>query len=279
MMLSVANVQKNTRELNFGDPHIPFYVLQDGQLVPDEITRATPPPNPWRLYWKNRVSDWMNRSTLLSLFNEASNKAIEGLQKQRQALEDGLKKTTSVAAAPAPALPDGYVGSRRTYVPDLPETQKAWAIGEAFLDLMRQDCSAHGAEFWIVTDDSDVQSNPSLAERASFLSEMHIPSLAASDQRVRRFADAHGIPVLLLAPPMGDYAAAHGVALHGFPATPFNSDPWPINTGHWNELGHELVGAMIAQSLLQRSSVIRLWTSSSATDPNLLPDHILEVNK
>src|SRR5271163_3927882 len=80
LVLSVANVAKNTRELNFGDPHIPFYVLRNGQLVPDEITRATLPPNPWRFYLKNRVSDWMNRSTLLSLFNESTNKAIEGLQ-------------------------------------------------------------------------------------------------------------------------------------------------------------------------------------------------------
>ncbi len=71
---------------------------------------------------------------------------------------------------------------------------------------------------------------PQLGERAHSISEMHIPSLSASDERVRRFADAQGIPLLLLAPPMGNYAVVHGVAQHGFPATPFNSDAWPYAT-------------------------------------------------
>ena len=274
LLVSVPNVFKNTRELNWGDPRIPFYVLQNGKLVPDELTRSAPSPDPRRLYLKNCLSDLMNRSSLLSLFNEALNKAIERLEKQEQVVAGWMRGTTSSAAGPLP--PGGYE-ARWGYLPYLPETQQAWTIGEAFLDLMRQDCSDHGAEFWIVNVDEEIQAHPSLAERARFVSRLRIPSLEASDQRIQRFGEAHGIPVVLLAPPLGDYAASHGVALHGFPASPFNSDPWPFNTGHWNELGHEVVGTVIAQSLLQRSSVIRRWTSS-ATPSNLPARETLEVN-
>jgi hypothetical protein len=277
LLLAVPNIQKNTRELFWGDdPRIPFYVLKNGQLVPDELTRAAPLPNPLRNYWKNRIFDLMNCSTLLSLFNEARNKGLEGLEKQKQALRGMLRKSTPSSAASA--LPGGDVVTHRTYLPDLPETQEAWAIGEAFLELMQQECSDHGAEFWIVTPDEDVQSYPSLAERDRFLREMNLPSLNASDERIRRFADAHGIPVMILGPPMADYAVAHGVALHGFPATPYNSDPWPYATGHWNELGHELAGSLVSQAMLQRSSVIRPWMSP-ASNPNLTGGHSSGMNQ
>jgi hypothetical protein len=275
-VLTVANILKNTRELNWAVPPPPFYALQNGHLVPDAITQAAPPPNPRRVYWRNVISDWMNRSTLLSFFNEALNKAIERLQKQKGDLGARLRRTTSVSAGSA--LPGGDEIARGTYIPDLPETQEAWAIGEAFLDLMRQECSARGAEFWIVTTDEDTQAYPSLAERERFAKERHIPSLSASDQRVQRFAEARGIPIVLLAPFMSSYAASHNVALHGFPATPFNSDPWPYAMGHWNELGHELAGNMVATQLLGRSSVIRLWTSSDAS-PNLFAERKRESNR
>lgn len=60
-------------------------------------------------------------------------------------------------------------------------------------------------------------------------------------------------------------------------AIPFSSHPWLANTGHWNEFGHEMAGTPVAQSLLQGSSVIPLWISS-ATNPNLPPGHMLEIN-
>jgi hypothetical protein len=54
---------------------------------------------------------------------------------------------------------------------------------------------------------------------------------------------------------MGDYAASHGVALHGFAHSPFNS-------GHWNELGHEVAGGVVAQELLARSGAVHKWTAA-----------------
>lgn len=247
LVISVPNFFKNTRELNWGDSRVPFFVFQNGRLVRNETTPPPPPFTRWRYYWRDRFSDLMNRSTLLTLFNEATNKAMEGLQEKKRVLADKLRPTP--ARSVAPMLPDGYA-----YLPDLPATQEAWTIGETFIELMRQECADHGAEFWIVTADQDMQSHPSLAERQRYAAKMHIHSLEASDQRVRRFGEAHRIPVILLTPPMSDYAASHNVALHGFPATPFDIDPWPYGTGHWNELGDELAGSYVAEQVLQRSS-------------------------
>lgn len=246
LSLSIFTILKNTRELYPGDPKgTPFYILRDGQLVPDSLTGAALPPDARRLHWKNLSSDWMNRSALLSLFNQAR---VE-LQKQEQAAVAKVKRKPGIAAAST--IPADYM-TFWTYLPDLPATQQAWAIGEAFLEAMQKDCARHGAEFWIVITDEVMQSHPSLAERARFIREKHLPSLAAGDERVERFADAHEIPVIPLAPPLGDYAASHGIALHGFAHTPFND-------GHWNELGHELAGNVIADQLLNRSSVVRQW--------------------
>jgi hypothetical protein len=249
LSLSVFTVLKNTRELYPGDPKgTPFYVLQGGRLVPDPLTRAARPLDARRLYWKNLSSDWMNRSALLSLVNQAR---VE-LEKQQQTLLARLKRKPNVPAAST--VPPDYM-SYWTYLPDLAATQPAWAIGEAFLEAMQKDCSEHGAEFWIVIADEVMQTHPSLAERARFIREKHLPSLAAGDERIERFADAHGIPVIPLAPPLGEYAASHGIALHGFAHTPFND-------GHWNELGHELAGNVIADQLLNRSTVVRQWGAS-----------------
>jgi hypothetical protein len=191
----------------------------------------------------------MNRSSVLCLFNEAR---IE-LAKQVLGLTAKLKRAQPAAAAAARTLPSDYV-DRWIYMPDLPDTQQAWAIGEAFLDAMQLDCSHHGAEFWIVISDEVMQSHPSLAERTRFLAEKHLTSLAASDQRIQRFAETHRIPVIPLAPPLAEYAATHGVALHGFPDTRFG-------IGHWNELGNELAGEALAQEFLKRSPVARAWIS------------------
>jgi hypothetical protein len=257
LMLSVPTVFKSTRELS-PDAALgtPFYELQGGRLVPDRLTRAASRPSPGRVYWKNHFSDWMNRSALLSLLNQA------GFELQRQEAVLAAKLKTTPRSFPVQQVPADSV-TRWSYMPDLPETQKAWAIAEAFLDDMRQDCADRGAEFWIVDVDMGEQTHPSLDERVRFARAIRIPSLDATDQRIKRFAETHRIPSIFLAPPLAEFAAAHGVALHGFAHTPFNN-------GHWNELGHELAGGVIAEQLLERSSVIRQWTDSAHNPPELI---------
>jgi hypothetical protein len=141
-----------------------------------------------------------------------------------------------------------------SYNPDLPETQEAWAIAEAFFKAMKEDCDKHGAEFWIVMADQEMQVTPNLAARAAFQQQINLSSLDAVDQRMERFGAAQGIPVFALAKPLSDYALAHKVYLHGSATSADHS-------GHWNEVANAQVGHAIAKELEARSAVVRELSS------------------
>jgi len=247
LLFSAFTVLKNTREFYPGElKGAPVYVLQSGgQLVPDAITRNTPLIDARRLLWKNRMSDWMNRSYLLCLLNAAR------IQSRGLMLMEKLRGRPP-KVSPAPGVDPGW-----SYNPGQPEIEECWAIADAFVDAMKKDCGLHGAEFRIVTSDFAAQVHPSLEKRAAFQRSMGLSSLDLVDQRLERFGATRGIPVLALAGPLGAYAASHGVFLHGAP-------PSRDNGGHWNELGNEQAGHVIARELLARSPVVRAFIQVSA---------------
>ena len=235
LLFSAFPVLKNTREFYPGElKGAPVFNLHgDGELVPDEITRNTPPLNSGRVLWKNRISDWMNRSELLCLLNMVRVKApliIQGLRLRPRNFSNGVSESWS-------------------YNPDQPEIRESWAIAEAFLRDMKTDCERHGAEFWIVASDLGMQVHPDLAARAAFQRRFHLASLDLVDRRVASFGAAHEIPVLALSRPLGEYAASHNVFLQG----PLGSRN---NEGHWNEIAHQIVGDSIAQALIVRSLAV-----------------------
>jgi hypothetical protein len=62
--------------------------------------------------------------------------------------------------------------------------------------------------------------------------------------RIKALGERDGFPVLTLAEPMLAYAEQHRVFLHGFK----NTKP---GEGHWNAMGHQLAGDLIAARLCQ----------------------------
>jgi hypothetical protein len=219
----------------------PVYVLQDGKLVPDAITRSTPPLDAHRQIFKNRSSDWMNKSYLATLLNAARVKVKEFVP----ALKARWQKPSATAPSTATSSAE-----RLSYNPDLPEAQEAWSIAEAIFKAMKEDCYRHGAEFWIVMADQEKQVTPDLAAREAFQKSMNLPSLDAVDQHMERFGAAQGIPVFALAKPLSDYALSHKTYLHGAPNSAEHS-------GHWNAVGNAQVGHAIAKELEARSTFVR----------------------
>jgi hypothetical protein len=134
--------------------------------------------------------------------------------------------------------------------------QENWEIGEAFIKEMKADCDRHGAEFWIVISDEEMQSHPSLAVRNTFMQHKGLASLDESDQRVEQFCQAIGVHVLALAKPVGEYAVTHNVVLHGLGDS---------NAGHWNKLGNELVGRLISGELQSHSRMVQSWESGAGS--------------
>jgi hypothetical protein len=245
LLFSARPVLKTTRAFAQNELQgAPVYVLDSGKLVPDAITRNAPRIDAGRLLWKNRISDWMNRSSLLSLLNEAwikSRELVEGLLPRLQ--------TPSSSSQAQLTYREG-VGDTWRYNPDQPEIRGSWAITDAFIKAMKEDCDLHGAEFWIVSADLEMQTHPSLAERAAFQSRLGLTSLDLVDHHLELLGAGSAIPVLALSQPLGEYAASHNVFLHG----PMGARD---NIGHWNEVGHEVVGHAIARELVTRSLVVR----------------------
>lgn len=252
MLWDQFTVIKNTRENypeELGRDRVPFYALRNGRLEPLEpppALRSLRYPSPRRIALKNLMSDAMNSSYLLSMFNQAREQLPGQIGNVR-----AMVRRVFVGPPPVAARPQDNRIEWWPLAPYLAETQRDWAIGEAFLREIRDECDRHGVEFRLVIVDGDVQSSPDVAARNAFARRYGLVSLDKSDLRVERYCQANGIRVLRLGPPMGDYAATHRVALH-------SSNGWNA-WGHWNKPGNRLAGRLIAEDLRNDSPVVRAW--------------------
>jgi len=125
--------------------------------------------------------------------------------------------------------------------------EDAWRVTEGLLVMMRDEVRRHGAEFWIVTLSTDIQTDPDPAERQALMRRLGVDTPFYPDLRIRGLAQREGIPVVTLAPLLARYAAEHHVALHGFPGA-------LLNAGHWNENGHRVAGEILAEELCAHAS-------------------------
>ncbi len=239
---SSAAMIRNTRKLNPGaKSSTPFFVLDHGELVLDSVTRSTPPLNPEAVAQRNRLSDWMNRSEILSMMNEALR--VRGPE-IIAAIKSRFGRNAHAANKPLPLVEQV---ANWAYLPDLPQVRESWLIADALLKAMKEDCDRHGAEFRLVVIGTDGAVDPNVQFRASLARRLGVPDLQASDRRLADLAASHGIPALTLAPAMASYAACHQVALHGFQG---------INVGHWNAVGHHVAARLITDDLLHSSRTI-----------------------
>jgi len=227
----------------------PVWVLENGKLVPDAITREAPPYDEEQVKRRGRMVDVMNRSYLLTLLHAAALKAESLPNEWRAKLEKPAVASSKSRAkdVTAPAVDPDLL---RSYNPDRPELKEAWAITEAFFKAMKENCDGHGAEFWVVPTDQAMQVDPSLSARKEFEERMGIHTLDASDERVQRFGAANGILVFAPAHIVGEYAVTHGTYVHGSVSPTQRSH-------HWNKLGQDVAGEAIVHELLEHSVTVR----------------------
>ena len=126
--------------------------------------------------------------------------------------------------------------------PSTPAWEEAWALTEALLLTMRDEVTARGARFLIVTLSNGHQVHPDAELRAELTRALGVPDLYYADDRIAAFGERHGIPVLGLARPLQRIADSEGVFLHGFE----NTEP---GTGHWNADGHRRAGELMAEEV------------------------------
>lgn len=223
------DVQNNHRALNpVNSAEAPYFVLEGNRLVLDDSFRQQ---RSWKLYGvlRDAFGDLANRSRII----QAAAEVI---------LRRGLFARARQAEAGAIAQRFGKHADALIYGPPTwKEMAEAWQVTEALLLRLAQEAEARDIGFWLVTLSQSPQVLADPVQRAAIVQKYGIQDLFYPDRRLERFARRHGIPAIVLAPELARYAEVHQAQLTLF----------PDGSGHYNELGHRIIGTMIGERLCQ----------------------------
>lgn len=228
--LTGNDVRDNSKALNKVN-YVPYFNLENGQLVLDESYRADPSFN----LRKGRIAQilykYINHIRLLQLANDVRHKIKLVLHE-------------SQSTGQKPVLEQNELGlDDHIYLP--PNTQEwasAWKVTEALIKEMDKEVKNNNAVFMIVTLTNGIQVDPDKNVREAFKRKTGITDLFYPDKRIQSFAKDNGIPVLLLAPKFFEIAEKEQIYFHGFENT-------ARGAGHWNADGHRLAGELISVEL------------------------------
>lgn len=225
------DILDNDREVAPNKAHIPpYYLLQNGQLVLDDSFKSGI-PGPTKLALRNAFADVMNHSKLLLLVKMAAGAA----EREKTHILDSKPKDLG--------MPD-----RLSFIPPtMPAMIRAWEVTEALIHQIHTEVKAKGKDFRMMIISSPQQVHPDVAEREAFMKELGITSLYYIEDRLSKFAEKEGFPILSTAQPLGEYAAKNNISVHGFK----NAIWWG---GHWNQEGHRLAGEWLAADYCKRLS-------------------------
>jgi hypothetical protein len=238
------DVRDNSRTLNaYANHPLPYFVSQDGRLILDDsLVAAQNRTLNFRLHQSfiGKSLNWVqNHLRLLGLVYTAR-EAYQLSSQESARAPDGQKQQAGNVRFPDEPGSDSEVFRE----PVNPEWDDAWRVTEALIVEMRDEVRAREAQFLVVTGSMGIQVNPDPNVRQEFMNRLGIRSLFYPDQRIKALGERQGFKVLSLAPKLADYASRNKVFLHGA----FDG----AGRGHWNEIGHQLAGELIAQELCDR---------------------------
>jgi hypothetical protein len=220
-VLTLNDIQENSYALA-GDLRRPYFVLRNGQLELDTRFRD-------QLRYRIRSlpfgSEIFEISRLLQVLREAEYRIPKILR--------GLLAGSDIQARPEWTVYVENPGS---------QWEEAWRVTEALLAEVHNETDRRHAGLLLVTLSNPEQVHPELVRRDTIAALLGQRDLLYPDRRIARWAGQHGVINLALAEPLGSYAAAHQVFLHGFPNT-------VMGEGHWNVEGHRLAGKLIAERI------------------------------
>jgi hypothetical protein len=121
----------------------------------------------------------------------------------------------------------------------------AWRVTEGLIVEMRDEVRSRGAKFVVVTLSNGPQVLPNPKWREDFSKRFGVTDLFYPDKRVKSLGMREGIPVLMLAPDLQQFAERNNVFLHGFGKN--------IGNGHWNATGHRIAGELIAKKICEEA--------------------------
>jgi hypothetical protein len=239
LLVTTSNdVRDNSRRLSrqYGDQPLPYFVYKDGALVLDDsLLKGRNESLKFRLQqsFLGGSLDWLRNHVRLMGLLDKTREALQNYKQKRRVnpTDVGYELGLDAEVYRAPADPDWSEG---------------WRVTEGLMRLMRDEVRAHGAKFLLVTGGSSIQDYPDGAVRQRFMHSVGADDLFYPDQRIKALGERDGIEVLNLAPTLQDYADRNKTFLHG-------TDGF----GHWNVLGHHLVGDLIAKRLCETTAASR----------------------
>lgn len=231
-ILTTTDIIWNTRALR-GDASYPYFVANNGSLELDDSFR--------------RHATFLHATKSPARFNRwllAHSHIWQVIWEMRRR----LKRARSVLSDPNPR------GHQIYFEPRDPDWQNAWDLTEQILRQIQCEVTAHGAQLLAVVLDNPIQVNPKPDVREQYMQRLGVKTLFYPDERLDKFTRQYNIPSLVLAPELQLYAEQQNVYLHGFGAVanPGNTNEFAseLGRGHWNELGHRVVGQRIAETIL-----------------------------
>jgi len=219
------DVRNNSRQLE-PDHRRPFAWLNGGKLELDFSFRDDPMEKRFRaLTWSACKDQAIRRSRVVHLIYRT--------------LEDWRARKSIVASVGAD---EGGIDNAAFAPPRNAAWIEAWQITDRVLEVIQKDCQSMGAKFVVVILNNSVEVHPDPEVTASLAVKLGVSDLEEPQRQLIASGDRYGFPVIRLLERMRDIARRDKVCFHGFP----NTTPC---AGHWNELGHETAGKLIAKDL------------------------------
>jgi hypothetical protein len=233
LFTSGNDVRDNSKPLarKYAGLPLPYFVYENGALVPDNSLireRNESLRFRFRQSFAGSAIDWLRTHLRL----------VELFDKARVAFQSDNPKRKDA--------PKGFdLGlDEQVYVePKDPAWADAWRVTEGLLLLVRDEVRSQGARLLVVTGSNGIQVHPDASVRERSARSLGAEDLLYPERRIRAFGEREGIDVLNLAPALLEYAERNRVFLHG-----------TDGHGHWNALGHKLVGDLLAERLCETTT-------------------------
>lgn len=240
----------NARDLQDFDPgEAPgprpfFYYDGGGTLALDNSFRSSPRllATPDRILYGSTFLKFLWRLRTWQVLNRLrSVGAVQSLF--------GVARALRLAWSSGKLFPDifarGEVLDRRVLNPPADARwREAWRVTEGIITEMHREVANHGARFLLVVLSEELQVYPGERGRARLLRKAGVADPLYPNRRLEALARTDGFGFLSCTEPLQRYADQHHAFVHG-------CSEHSLGHGHWNALGHELAGSLIAAKVCE----------------------------